>query len=65
MPFSGLRARSSDHFTSSAVMAEPSANLTPSRRVRVTSVPSSETVHSVASPGSRFLPSGLERISVS
>ena len=58
MPFSGLRARSSDHLTSSAVMSEPSANLTPSRRVRVTSVPSSETAHSVARPGSRFLPSG-------
>ena len=57
MPFLGSRARSSDHFTSSAVSGEPSANLTPSRRVRVTVLPSSETFHSVARPGSTLLPS--------
>ena len=43
MPFSGLRARSSDQTTSSGVMSEPSANLMPSRRVTVKDRPSSET----------------------
>ena len=43
MPFFGSRARSSDHFTSSAVIGVPSENLMPSRRVRVKVRPSSET----------------------
>ncbi len=36
MPSLGLAARSSDHFTSSAVIGEPSENLMPSRSVSVT-----------------------------
>ena len=39
MPMSGSRARFSDHFTSSAVIGEPSENLMPSRSVRVTRQP--------------------------
>ena len=42
MPLSGLRARSSDHLASSAVMGLPSANLMPSRSVSVSVIPSSE-----------------------
>ena len=51
MPFFGLRARSSDHFTSSAVIGEPSENLMPSRKVSVKVSPSSETCQAVARPG--------------
>ena len=40
IPSFGSRARSSDHFTSSAVMGDPSENLVPSRSVRVTLLPS-------------------------
>ena len=61
MPFFGSRARSSDHFTSSAVIGEPSENFTPSRRVRVTLVPSSATFQSVARPGCTPLPSSVGR----
>ena len=65
MPFLGLAARSSDHFTSSGVIGAPSENLMPSRRVSVTVAPSSETVQLVARPGARLLPSAVGRISVS
>jgi hypothetical protein len=40
MPSLGSRARSSDHFTSSAVIGEPSENRMPSRNVSVTLRPS-------------------------
>ena len=65
MPLSGVEARFSDQTTSSAVIGLPSENWIPSRRVSVTVLASSETVHSVARPGSTLLPSALGMSSVS
>ena len=64
-PALGSRARSSDHFTSCAVIAAPSENFTPSRRVSVSVLPSADVSHLVARPGWTPTPSAVGVSSVS